>query len=317
MIDITVPGSMMLMGEYAVLRGYPCLVAALDKRMHVKLAPRHDKKIHIDSNLGHYHTTLEQLAIVPPFQFILGTLAQYTKQLPCGCDIEISTEFSSAIGFGSSAAVTVATVLAVRQWLGLDTHLDAVFQCALTVLHAVQGRGSGADIAASTYGGVLQYHSPTDDSASIIVPLANAAQLLPLVMVYSGYKTPTVQAIDRFEQQWQQAPQKLRKIIAAIGAQVTLAVTALQQQQQQPLLQAIEANQQLMTALGVNDAILQAIITALKHDTGIMAAKISGSGLGDCVFGLGQLQQQVDWHNIDEKVRCVTAKITTHGVRSE
>jgi mevalonate kinase len=45
--------------------------------------------------------------------------------------------------------------------------------------------------------------------------------------------------------------------------------------------------QGLMDALGVNDLALSDIIYSLRKSEVILGAKISGSGLGDCVIALG------------------------------
>jgi mevalonate kinase len=42
-----------------------------------------------------------------------------------------------------------------------------------------------------------------------------------------------------------------------------------------------------MDALGVNDAKLSEMIYQLRADNRVQGAKISGSGLGDCVISLG------------------------------
>ena len=98
------PGSLMLLGEYGVLYGKHALVCAVDKRISVVLTPRADEKIILRSSLqGEYVTSLTNLEIEKPFQFVLGALKQYQSRLKRGCEIEITSEFSDKIGLGSSA----------------------------------------------------------------------------------------------------------------------------------------------------------------------------------------------------------------------
>src|SRR5262245_34493681 len=104
--EASAPGSLMLFGEYAVLHGHKALVAAVDKRIYVRLTPRQDKIITIKSALGEYQTTITKLKAVKPFEYILTALQQF--KLRQGCDLEICSEFSHEVGFGSSAAVSVA-----------------------------------------------------------------------------------------------------------------------------------------------------------------------------------------------------------------
>ena len=56
-------------------------------------------------------------------------------------------------------------------------------------------------------------------------------------------------------------------------------------------------NQGLMDALGVNNARLAELVYALREDPNILGSKISGSGLGDCVVGLGKAMRR-DWGGV-------------------
>lgn len=75
------PGSLMLLGEYAVLHGKHALVCAVDKRMTVKLSPRNDSVITIRSALGEHQTSISRIKSVVPFQFVLTTLKKLSKTI--------------------------------------------------------------------------------------------------------------------------------------------------------------------------------------------------------------------------------------------
>ena len=75
-IRVSAPGNLMLMGEHAVLRGKPALVAAVNERLSVDVFPRDDELVRIESDLGFYCKPYYDLRIEAPFQFILSAAMQ-------------------------------------------------------------------------------------------------------------------------------------------------------------------------------------------------------------------------------------------------
>ena len=59
----------------------------------------------------------------------------------------------------------------------------------------------------------------------------------------------------------------------------------------------------LMEQLGVCDDTLKDMVTRLQDDAGVLGAKISGSGLGDCVISLGIPSRKLEgYQNIPVKI---------------
>ncbi|MBN1543626.1 GHMP kinase, partial [candidate division KSB1 bacterium] len=185
-------------------------------------------------------------------------------------------------GLGSSAAVTAAAVAALSVWLGDDLSPDRLLQDALRIVHTIQGSGSGADIAAAVYGGVLLYHS---QPARVVASLP--AQV-PLTAVYSGAKTPTVEVIRRVQSLHRAHPQLVEAIFDLMEHSALQAAEAWKRGNHATVGEIFNINQGLMDGLGLNTPALNEIVYALRQRPGIYGAKISGSGLGDCVVGLGE-----------------------------
>jgi mevalonate kinase len=120
--------------------------------------PAQDRQLEIRSALGAHTTSLDDPETHPKFQFILAAAAALPI-VSSGLTIEVTSEFSDQIGFGSSAAVTVATVAALRRFDGLPTDPRTILEAARAIIRSVQGRGSGADVAASVYGGMVLYRA--------------------------------------------------------------------------------------------------------------------------------------------------------------
>ena len=123
-LTASAPGSLMLLGEHAVLHGRRALVSSVHQRLSVTLSVRADRMVGIHSALGTHQTPLDELAPHPKFRFVLAALATTTPRLERGLDLHIASEFSDQIGFGSSAAVTVATVAVLQGIEDAYVHLD-------------------------------------------------------------------------------------------------------------------------------------------------------------------------------------------------
>ncbi|HVE43622.1 MAG TPA: mevalonate kinase [Gammaproteobacteria bacterium] len=305
------PGSLMLLGEYAVLSGKQALVCAVDKRVTVTLTPRDDWTISLYADCyGSYVTHLAELKVEKPFEFALSAIKQLQAKLTKGFDLHIHSDFSDQIGFGSSAAVTVATLAVLVSWLGVRTSpLDLVRQ-GREAVRRVQGVGSGADIAASVYGGIVAYQAEP-------MAVEKINMLYPLTVLYAGYKTKTTDAIAQVEEYFSAFPKLYRSIVDAIGQCVTEGIALLRSGDEGGFGKMMTTQQGMMKALGVSTPQLCDMASHLNQQLGISGAKISGAGLGDCVIGLGQLPSHYGYHGQHQDVSRIWVEMTLEGTYCE
>lgn len=137
-MKVSAPGKLVLTGAYAVLEGAPAVVVAVDRRAVA------DSERASEAPAAEVAAAFVDEAAAPPT-----------------CDVSSLSHEGQKLGLGSSAAAVVASVAAARAHTGADL-ADAgvrsdVFRRARAAHAAVQGGGSGVDVAASTYGGVLRY----------------------------------------------------------------------------------------------------------------------------------------------------------------
>lgn len=287
-VKASAPGSLMLMGEHAVLRGQPALVCAVTKRMRVRLTPREDEAVILHSALGEHVTTLEELSPNESFRFVLGAIRACGEGMTQGFELDIRSEMSHQMGLGTSAAVTVATLAALAGARGEAPEPGGLLECGVRVIRKAQGGvGSGADVAASTYGGCLRFFAEPLDCVKL--PVAP-----PLTVLYSGSKTPTPEVIAQVAESRAKLPEIHDALDRLIGQTVQQAFGAATAGDWETLGRLMNVNQGLMDALGVNDARLANLVFELRDDPEIYGSKISGSGLGDCVVGLGKAMRQ-EW----------------------
>lgn len=292
------------MGEHAVLHGRRALVCAVNRRVHTTVERRQDRLIRIKSELGEDAAPLDALPDRPPFRFIWHTLRAHAPYLATGLDIHVHAECRSTVGFGSSAAVTVALAAALRAHEERAVDRWSLFDESRRIIRSVQGRGSGADVAASVFGSVLEYRA----DPLKIQPL-HATH--PITVLYSGYKTPTPEVIARVEQERTRRPALFEGFFFEMDEAVRDAVDAICRDNWSELGMLMDRNQALLASIGVSDPTLENMVQALRADASILGAKISGAGLGDCVLGLGQAQtRQIAY----EHIPCA---ITQEGVHIE
>ncbi len=293
----------MLMGEHAVLHGYPAIVSAINQRIYVTLIPRSDNKINIVAeNFGKLETDISFLSIDKDkkFNYVLAAIIQLKHNLISGFDLQITSDFSDQLGLGSSAAVTVAVLAVIQKWLTAKMDLDEIYKLGIKAIHAVQhGLGSGADVAASIYGGIIVYQvEPLRIEPIDIVP--------EITLVYTGYKTSTVEVIKQVNQAASTAPEYFDNLYKIIGDTVESGVKCFAEQDWQQLGQLFLIHQNALRSLGVSDATIDGIIEQLKNMPTIYGAKISGAGLGDCVVALGRITKN--------EMKLINVKIDRQGV---
>ncbi len=189
------------------------------------------------------------------------------------------SDFSARVGLGSSSAVTVATFLALSYLFGQNLSRRTIFDLSYQVTLAIQKVGSGFDIAAATYGGILYYVT----GGQVIKPLK--AELPSLIIGYSGIKADTPSLIKKVQADYQKNPQKVKKIFQDISCLVDLGKEMLLKKNYPRFGWLMNQNHLLLQKLGVSSPKLDFLVkTALQ--SGAYGAKLSGAGGGDCMIAL-------------------------------
>ncbi len=293
------PGSLMLMGEYAVVSGYPCLVMAVDQRIKVRLMPRHDNAIRIFSSLAHHHTNSQALTDHPKLRFVMAALKAHQAHIPSGCDIHVTADFSAHLGLGSSAAITASLCHALAQWCHLNADIRSLWERGMSIIHAVQGKGSGADLAASLHGGLIAFsNNPFDIRSFDAHPSISA--------YYSGNKQSTVDALSKQtpSPDWDERMTTLTQ----------QALKTIRDKDWHTLATLMKSGNDLLCERGVCSERLKKLITRLKENT-LKGIKISGAGFGDCVIALGKTNKAVCLNDdSDRSFRELPIRIDPQGV---
>ena len=165
---LTVPGNLLIMGEYAVLEpGGLGLAVAPEKRVEVDLEP--GEGLVISGSFGDKNVLWTRVsaaespllnAVVAECESWLQSNRYSTDSWNATIQIDSSAFFNSRkgkSGYGSSAAVTVALVTALLELAGAEekTSLSEVSRVAVRAHRRAQnGKGSGYDVLTSLNGGL-------------------------------------------------------------------------------------------------------------------------------------------------------------------
>jgi len=278
----------MLMGEHAVVFGEPCIVTAVDQRLYVTAQKTDDGKITVNAPQAK-ETKFVDASIAKFFSLKAPDIDDR------GVSLSIRSDFTSQVGFGSSSAVSVATLMALGLIFEISMTQREIFDLAYQVTLDIQGVGSGFDIAAATFGGTLFFKK----GGEVIEPLPNE---IPLVVGYTGVKADTPTLVRMVIAKQKKYPEKIDRIFEAIGKLVLQGKEALLAKDWEKLGKLMSFDQEYLRDLGVSSEKLEALILSAK-EAGAWGAKLSGAGGGDCMIALAS----------DEKRKAVEDAITVAG----
>lgn len=272
------PGKLILYGEHAVVFGEPALSTAINLRAEVYARP-------------HTEWLVDGASIDEPRYRYVKAAVQRTK--PRGpMWIEIRSMIPSGAGLGSSAAVTVATLGALRP---MDRPLDApsIAREGFEVEHEVQGRASPIDTSTSAAGGgVLVLRDPKDDLLWSIERDTRRWSLhrvnLPPVEFVVGHTGisaatgPLVSRVRDLVDHDEHAAENIREI-----GRITLdGLEALRRRDLPEAGRLMDRNHALLNELGVGHVALDRLVRAARpHSYG---AKLTGAGGGGSMIALSE-----------------------------
>ncbi len=307
----------MVAGEYAVLFDYPALVGAVDCRATTTLqnAPHLQVKGLEDHPLSVVRAE-DSLAFVGQHpnantQLFTHALEHFFHDRPLpNILVETNTRrFFDAegrkLGLGSSAAATVSLTAALLHYLKqARPSQNEIIKHALQIHKKLNGGvGSGADVAASTVGGLIKFQQ-----------IGVQMRHLPhwqnpdwqFLIVFTG-KTQSTKAWVKVVEDWaSQAPKPSKLVLQEIHKATLAILAAMENQTGSQLVAGITQAHLAMNQLGQAtqlDIVAPAATTI--HDLAVEmggSAKPSGAGGGDicmAVLPVNQAQQFVN--SLEEK----------------
>jgi mevalonate kinase len=282
-ITATAPGKAILLGEHAVVYGQPAIavpVTQVKARAIVSARPDRDRGwVGLQAPDIDLETTLDELPENDPLWRVIAGVLKATEitQLPA-CTIRITSTIPIAAGLGSGAAVSVATIRALSEFLGRPMPDEQVSDLAYEVEKLHHGTPSGIDNTVITYKKPV-YFSKNQNNSGRQVETLQVSKPFTLVIGDSGVPSPTAVTVGDVRRAWLENGERYERLFASTGALVKRARHAIEGGNIPVLGQLMDENQALLVNMGVSSAELERLILTARQ-AGAYGAKLSGGGRG-------------------------------------
>ncbi|MGZ7167095.1 MAG: mevalonate kinase [Halobacteriota archaeon] len=275
MITCSAPGKVYLFGEHAVVYGQPAIACAVQRRVFTSVKPLASGEIAVRAMgiLRNCHST--------EFRYIceaVQTLKTYTKN-DFGAEISIKSELPPSQGLGSSAAVTVSTIKALSECLGVGLRDQEIASMGYQVEHTIQGRASPADTLVSATGGVVSIEG--------IKTSRLTHPDVPIIIGATGITRATGDVVNSVARMKCEYPEIVENIMSTIGDITRLGECKLIEGDINGVGELMNINQGLLESIGVGDMMLDKLIYRAR-DEGALGAKMTGAGRGGCMFAIAR-----------------------------
>lgn len=277
----SVPGNLLLAGEYAVLEpGGIGITVAVERR--VRIHAREAPELEIVGTWGGAPVFWREGlgGGSPLFAAIVSAACGDRPRPRAHVEVDSSAFFASPdrkIGYGSSAAVAVGVAATLLHILGEEPPTaDRVFSAALAAHRAFQGgRGSGYDVATSLHGGTGLFtggEPPSWESAAV--------DRLHGALVFRGEQSvPTSGATARYREWTRREPAAARRYFQDSTSGVSdLLTAATPEEARDAFLRVRDIGVRLGDAIGVSAAIDPP--AALRRLGGVWKALGAGNEIG-------------------------------------
>ena len=291
LVKASAPGKIILFGEHAVVYGRPALaIPVMQVHADVEVLDSSRTGVWIHAPGINLHAELNTLPSDHPIAFVINKVfASMESPSPFGrgtrgeggLSIKITSTIPFASGLGSGAAVSVALIRALSEYLGQPLSDEQVNTIAYETEKLYHGTPSGIDNTVITY--AMPVYFVKDQSIEVF----KVGAPFTIVIGDTGIAAPTRESVGDVRKLWEADKEKWEKVfdgIASIVGQARLAVESGHGSSIGPLM---NLNHNLLQKMTVSSPELDRLVQ-IALQAGALGAKMSGGGRGGNMIALVQ-----------------------------
>jgi mevalonate kinase len=267
-------GKVILLGEHAVVYGFPALAAALDRGVTVGAVPTPaGGSLRLDIPSWNLKLTAED-----DHSFARG-LCAIADAIELGrppLTLVGDAQIPPGAGLGASAAFAVAITRALLAYMKKPTDAATVTRAAGASESVLHGKASGVDVAVAVSGGIGVFRKSSGLRPIQIAPLR-------VLVGPSGSPRSTAAMVERVAQATAGALDDAR--LRELGALTDTGTNALVRGDLAGIGGAMNRAHEILAGLGVSTPLLDALCDVARK-LGAHGAKLTGAGGGGAVIAL-------------------------------
>jgi mevalonate kinase len=313
-ITATAPGKIILFGEHAVVYGQPAIAVPVNQvRARAVISARPEQPrgwIHLQApDIGLENNWENFPQDHPLIVIIKGVLNAAGIDQPPALTVRVTSTIPVAAGLGSGAAVSVAIIRALSEFLGRPFSDKEISQLAFEVEKLHHGTPSGIDNTVITYEKPVYFikDSIEKPGKKDVFPVSKP---FTIVIADTGTPSPTAAVVGDVREAWQKDRITFESLFEIAGGIVNQARAAIETGDNTALGPLMNENQDILEKIGVSSGKLALLIQAARQ-AGALGAKLSGAGRGGNMIALATRETAGEIANALSNAGATSTIITT------
>ena len=282
-------GKIILLGEHAVVYGFPALAAALDRGVSIAAVPTPaGGPLRVDVPSWNLRLTADD-----DHSFARG-LCAIADAVGLGrppLTLVGDAQIPPGAGLGASAAFAVAISRALLAHLKKPADAAAVIAAANASESVLHGKASGVDVALAMHGGIGVFRKSTDLRTITLRGQRSEIRPLRVLVGPSGAPRSTAAMVDRVATATSGSVDDAR--LRELGSLADTGTASLLAGELAALGNDMNRAHELLAGLGVSTPLLDGLCDVARQH-GAYGAKLTGAGGGGSVIAIAPRDREAD-----------------------